>query len=268
MLKNLLILFIPFLIISCNNLEKEIDLHLPVYQNRLVVECYLEPGQPFRLTLSESVSYFAPPQAPTVDNALVIITHNGIKDTLKFEPYMDIVTGKFYNYVSASIVPVDYTSIFSLYVKDTKGREATGQTTIPPPPVINSIEFFYSEDSLVYAMTKFDDISNTNSNFYRYVITYNDIQGPETVDYILNDRIKTSSGISVSSAYKLKKDDNIIVSVYHLNEDYYRFLESVGEAIDANGNPFGQPVSIKSNIQGGIGIFTGLNYDREELIVK
>lgn len=267
MTKNLLFLFAIVCVLAACDFEKEIDLDLPEYQNKLVVECYLEPGKPYRLTLTESVSYFTEPRTPTVDNALVIISYNGVNDTLKFTPLLDETTNNFYNYVSETIVPEDYVGFFSLYVKDTKGREVTSQTKIPDPPTINSVEFKYNEDSLAFALTKFNDINTSATNYYRYLVTHDSLIGGEVTDYIFNDRVN-SEEIEVSFRYKLKKDDLIIVSVFHLNEDYYRYLESIRLAMDANGNPFGQPASIKSNVQGGIGIFTGISYDRVKLFVN
>jgi hypothetical protein len=268
--KNLLQLIIISILFTACDLEKDIELDLPSYENKIVVECYLEPGQPYKLTLTESVSYFTEPQAPTVNNALVIITYNGIKDTLKFIPQFDDLTGKFYNYVSETIVPEDYDGVFTLYVRDLKGREVTGQTKIPVPPTINSVEFIYnSADSLAFAYTKFNDVDINANDYYRYLVTFDNFKGAEAVDLLLNDRVQsTDNEIAVGFRYKLKKGDFIILNIYHMNEDYYRYLESINLAIDANGNPFGQPASIKSNVQGGIGIFTGLNYDRKEFTVK
>jgi hypothetical protein len=42
----------------------------------------------------------------------------------------------------------------------------------------------------------------------------------------------------------------------------------VEDARSANGNPFAQPVTIKSTVTGGFGVFTHLNYQTRELIIK
>lgn len=69
---------------SCN-LEKEIDLNLPLYDGQLVVECYLEPGKPFNLLLTQSSGFFEPFSLETeqflsdllVNDAQVQIEHGG-----------------------------------------------------------------------------------------------------------------------------------------------------------------------------------------------
>ena len=42
------------------NLTKEVDIQLPEYTVQPVVECYLEPGKPFRLLLTRSYGFFDP----------------------------------------------------------------------------------------------------------------------------------------------------------------------------------------------------------------
>jgi hypothetical protein len=268
-MKKKLILLIPLFIIfflySCN-MEKEIDLKLPEYESKMVVECYLDPGNPYRLSIFESVSYFEAPALPSVDSALVIITHNGIVDTLDFIPFVDPLTNKFFNYTSSSIVPADYTSEFFLEIKDKRGRIVTGKTKIPVPVVIDNVAFSYNADSLAFALTTFTD-NSASTDYYRYQITRDSYQGEEVQDFQFDDVLLQSSQVELGGPNNLEKNNFVIITLYHLNPDYFDFLESVGGAIDANGNPFGQPAIIKSNIQGGIGIFTGLGYDRITITV-
>ena len=50
--KNTQIPFLIFLLafaVGCGNLEQEVEIELPQYEPRLVVECYLEPGNNFQL---------------------------------------------------------------------------------------------------------------------------------------------------------------------------------------------------------------------------
>lgn len=264
-LTSLLICSLCLILNSCS-LEKEIDLNLPEYESKLVVECYLEPGEQYRLALTESVDYFDPRINPIITDALVIINYNGDTDTLKFGITSD-ATGKIYNYSSPQIVPVDYFSEFSIEVRDIKGRVVTGKTTIPVPALIDTVEFRYNEDSLAFPLTKFYD-NRSLTNYYRYQVTRDSYLGDELTDFIFDDKLITSSQIALGSSYELKKGDSVIVSLYNINKDYFDFLNSVNSAIDANGNPFGQPASIKSNVQGGLGIFTGLSRDRKILVTN
>src|SRR6478609_8996865 len=96
-----LLIAISLLFQSCN-MQKDVDLKLPPYENQMLVECYLAPGKPFRLSILESVSYLANPFPPTVDSAFVTITHNGIVDTLEYNPQYDPVDQKLYNYIGTT----------------------------------------------------------------------------------------------------------------------------------------------------------------------
>lgn len=261
---------------SCN-MEKEIDLKLPEYTSKMVVECYLEPGKPYQLSLLQSETYFAAPGLPpTIDSAFVTITHNGIVDSLKFDPVLDPFTNKFHNYRSLNIVPADYDSEFTLYIEDRRGRIVTGKTKILKPVKIDTVEFIFNEDSMAYAITKFTDNSST-SNYYRYMVlrvpypptATPEVEAPVT-SFTIEDAFFETSSIVLGhgSRYQLENIDSVTVALYHISEDYFDFLESVGAARDANGNPFGQPASIRSNVVGALGIFTGLAYDRKELKVK
>ncbi len=73
--------YILFLLIftSCN-LEREIEIDLPPYENQLVVESYIEPDKPILLTLSESISYFEIPTLESVDlNQALILNIDGFE---------------------------------------------------------------------------------------------------------------------------------------------------------------------------------------------
>lgn len=83
--------FILFLLIftSCN-LERAIEIDLPAYENQLVVESYIEPGKPYLLTLSESISYFEIPGLEPVDlNQALIINIGGFEVQTTFQDLID-----------------------------------------------------------------------------------------------------------------------------------------------------------------------------------
>ena len=58
-LKNITLLAVLAFFSACN-LTNDVNIDLPDYDRQPVVECYLEPGKPFRLLLSQSYSFFDP----------------------------------------------------------------------------------------------------------------------------------------------------------------------------------------------------------------
>jgi len=269
MKKYLYLLFVIGL--SACGTQKDIDVKLPPYNPQLVVECYLQPGKPYRLSLLESQSYFESPTPPIVDGATVVIEHNGILDTLKNGLFADTSTTvvKGYNYGTDTTVkvPFDYVSTFNLIIKDKKGRTVTASTRILPIVPIDSVSFEFSKlDSQAFALTFFyDDLSTTD--YYRFVVTKNDASKSSALDYITDDQIATTSKTALGGPYNLKQGTPVVVSLYHITKEFYDFTRSINDAKDANGNPFAQPSVIKSNINGGLGIFTGLSGDQKKLTV-
>jgi hypothetical protein len=90
-------------------------------------------------------------------------------------------------------------------------------------------------------------------------------------DFVTDDRIVDDSLIVFGTGYDYAVGDTVINTLYHITEEYSTFLESLNAAVSANGNPFGQPSPIISNLEGSanaIGIFTGLTYDRRVDIVE
>ena len=63
---------------------KDYDIELPANESALVVEAYLEDGQPMRALISESTNLLDTSLTPSIFvQATVIISHGNVKDTLK-----------------------------------------------------------------------------------------------------------------------------------------------------------------------------------------
>lgn len=269
-LHTILVITLIGMLMSACNLEQEVDLNLPEHEEKLVVECFLEPGLPYRLSLFESRPYFGEidfTDVPIITDALVIIRYNGVDDTLTFTPIFS-PEGKIYTYTSPTLVPFDYQSEFELYILDQQGREVTGRTTILPPVPIDSISYELNEDSAARVITRFMDPAGED-NLYRYSLHENtlDSAGYE-FDFELTDEFSQGEEIVLSTFFFREIGDSAIVTIYHIDQAYLDWLITTDAARDANGNPFGQPASVTSNIVGGIGIFTGLSYDRKGILIE
>ncbi len=265
------VLFFILMIVSCN-LEKSIDVDLPSYESELVVECYLEPGKPYRLFLSESQAYFDEiNENPLIENALVTISHQGVTDTLPYGTYFNTEFNKIYNYQSNKIVPENYYEDFSLYIKDDRGREITGTTQIIEAIEIDSLVLqFNNTDTAALVLTYFIDPPGEDNWYRRHLHSGLTIDGGVLdQDFITDDKIETENDQFVfGSAFDYTFGDTIYSTLYHIDEPYFDFLQSTFDAIGANGNPFATPAQIKSTVTGGLGVFTGLSYDRDTLIIQ
>lgn len=273
----LLLLLLAFCLTSCRP-DKEVDLQLPDYERELVVECFLEPGQPMKLLLFETVGFTDPIDSsslPFIDEALVVISHNGVNDTLDNSFFFDVNTLKFYNYSLPKLVPYDYNSEFSLYIRDLQGREITGTTTILPPSEIRFFRANFEQDSSAQVDISWTDNPAT-PNYYNFAL-YRDRILEDTLDetddglqfqFTMDDRVGNGEDFRFSGFYSWEKGQMAIATIYSIDEAYWRYMQTVDEAQSSNGNPFAQPGRIISTVEGGLGVFTGLSYVRDSLLIE
>lgn len=261
----LLTLGLSIVTFSCN-LEKDLDINLPTLKPQLVVESYLEPGMPYRLALTESTEFLADPRPILVTDATVIIFHNGQPDTLKFATTYDTLNQKVYTHTSKTIMRGRPGDVYTLQITDKSNRTLTGTTTVLPAVPIDTIEYSYNNQGKAFLVAKFKDSINIQ-NFYRFSV-YNGTKRDRVVDYPADDTFGSSEGFAFGTGFDFEKNDTALVTLYHLEKPFFDFVSSVDNAKEANGNPFAQPAGVKSTVQGGLGVFTTLVYDRKIIILK
>lgn len=280
--QTLLLIFATLcLLTSCASLEREIELDLPEYEKKLAVECYLKPGKPYKMGVTESVDYFSEPDLPIITDATAFLTVG--TDTINFvlNPILfDVEENKLYNYITNKITPLNYEDTFKLWVADANGREVVAATKMLPPVPIDTIEWSFNQDSSALIIVKFQDEPDTE-NFYRFMVEIlnpkskpdeeeddEETQSQIRQDFFLDDDLLDGEQIPLGTGFEFEKGDTLAVTLYHIEKAYYNFFESVDDAVSANFNPFGQPTSIKSNVENGTGIFTFLIADRDTIVIQ
>lgn len=263
--KILIFIFAIAVFASCD-LEKKIDLSLPEFESQLVVECYLEPGKPYRANIFQTTSYYAPTSDlfnSIVQNATVIITYQGVSVTLSPGIYMD--GSNLYIYGSQTIVPADYTNDFFLEVIDSAGNSITATTKITPPIQLDSIQTEPLENDTSLIVLTFSKDDPTTDNFYRRMQYRTDASQTDSLkfDFAINDEIKVDGQLVLGGPPIFSVGDTMVIQFMEITEDFYNYIESREALESANGNPFAQPGVIRTNIIGGIGIFTGFSTTQE-----
>ncbi|MDF7810436.1 DUF4249 domain-containing protein [Hymenobacter sp. YC55] len=256
---------------SCD-LQKEIDVDLPVLPAQLVVECYLENGQLPRLTVTETVPYLSSPDPVIPEDVKVRITlANGQVQQLQYFPGYDPTTGKAFTHIGLRRIIARPGDTFKLDVTDTKGRHVTGTATMPARIPIDSLEYKYNdlppESREAYVLTNFKDPVGVG-NYYRLQIHRDSISNDPVLDYDVDDRLNDGTNFTLGTSYIFDPGDRLYVTLYHFDRPYYLFRQSVNDARNANGNPFSQPSAIKSTVEGGVGVFTVLSYERKRLYIR
>ena len=265
---------------GCGKLQNDINVPLPTYPSELVVECYLEPGKVPNLAVTTSVPYLGLvlPQVPA-DVTVTLTMPNGTQVPLAFSPNYKALTDstgeKFHSHIGRDPLVARPGDVFTLDVRDTKGRHVTGTTTMMAPISIDSMEYKFNDktgpDRKAYILTSFRDPA-TPDDCYRLQLHKGDpakgalLKGPE-VDNSFQDRLLNGQAFVVGTSYRFYPGDTVTATLYHTDAAYFRFRQSVRDARGANGNPFAQPSAIYSNVQGGIGIFSVLSGTRSQKIL-
>jgi hypothetical protein len=267
---------------GCGALQNDIDVPLPNYSAELVVECYLEPGKVPSLTVTTSVPYLSAvlPQVPT-DVTVALTLPDGTMVPLNFAPnyaaLVDTSTGvKFHTHIGRDPLVARPGDVFKLTVSDTQGRRVTGSTTMPTYVRIDSVEYKFNDktgaERKAYFLTNFRDSASLDDT-YRLQLHKGDptrgalLKRPE-VDFFIEDRLVNGKPVVLGTRYRFDLGDTITATLYHTEPAFFRFSQSVRDAREANGNPFGQPSAVYSNVQGGIGIFTVLSGTRATKVLS
>ena len=281
-MRHYIYFFATLALFTACNLEKEIDIKLPDYDRQPVVECYLEPGKPFRLLLTRSYSFFDPfgldstfLQKTLLQGANVSISYEGKTVDLPNFPSVEQGPVKLFNYSNPGVlVPatpgVEYT--LNIELPD-NGGTITGKALMLPKVPIDSVVIEFGpekNDTFARVLTYITDDLRT-VNYYRRLLNYQSLDSVPDQDFLAADRISTEPKIAFGTGYELKEGDTVYNTIFHLSKAYYDYFESVQLAVVGNLNPFAQPASIKSNVTGTgnpLGIFTALVYDRDTTIVR
>lgn len=251
---------------SCN---KEIDLALPVYEPKMVLEFYLEDNRPLNCLLQESINFTDTTRFNLIEDALIVLSYKGTKDTLRNGFNFNLTFGKIYNYFNPKIIKLEPNVVYEVYVKDKKGREMRGKTQWNASvPIDNLVYNFDASEKATVGMI-FND-QGSSKNYYR-IIAFKDslfIRDDAIWDITFNDNLFNGEQFSFYTGYAFQKGDSITGRLYHLTDEHYRFTQSANNAQSSNGNPFGQPANIISNVEGGLGIFTTLQYTEKKVGIR
>ena len=275
-------LLISVLVAGCG-LQKDVEVKLPSYDSELVLECYLQNGILPSLTVTESVSYLnsnALPSVPT-DITVALTMPDGTVVPLGFSPNPlalrdTLLNEKFHTHIGNTPLLARPGDVFQITAFDTRGRRVTGTATMPSNVAIDSVDYKFNDktgaERKAYFLTNFRDPASPDDTYRIQLHKGDPTRGvlrrrPET-DIFLEDRLNNGRNFTVGTSYRFFAGDTVTATLYHTDQAFYRFRRSLNDARNANGNPFAQPSAIYSTVQGGIGIFTVLNYNRLTRIVR
>ncbi len=297
-MKNNRLLYLSFIgvltslfLLSC---EKEIQVELPPYETKIVVEGWIEHDEYPIVFLTKSSDYFAQLNENTlmemiIQDAIVTVTNqNGLVDTLQFGFQEDLPFPVRYK---GQLVKGEYGGVYQLKIV-TGEKVISATTTIPQPFDIDTI--FYVEQEPRHKRGnlrfKFRDQAGVN-NYYRVFSKvlgkhpfFVPVWGGSITDDKLFDGREMFFDIFQGNSSNIRNDNNeqdslrylefffgngdtVVYKYATMDYDHFRFWYTAEWEINSGGNPFVSPSPVRTNIDGAIGVWGGYGSRVDTFIV-
>lgn len=243
------------LLLALTACTEVVEIDIPEHESLLVVEGYVEPDKFFICSVFETVSYFSDPGIPTLDDVVVVLSSaDYFTDTLEWvNVYEDIGY-----YQGHYIIPRDYNTLWRLEVTHpSTNRFAWGETYMSPPQQIDSVGLFYSTPTTAKLQVYFHDTAG-RKDYYQYWAGYDVNQSPME-DFHFRDQYFDGTQYVIPTTFEYKSGDFVYLRLLHVSSEFYDFLNTVEQANSIGWDTVQEPLNVKGNIHGGLGIFTGFD---------
>lgn len=279
---SFIVFVLAVLFTSC---RKDIDVKLPEYKQKLIVEASIETnGFPIVL-LSWSVPFFgdfdfSQPGNAFVKGAFITVSDGTITDTLK---ELDPNSG--YIYVGTKITG-QVGKLYYLTVT-VNGKTYTADTFINPPIALDSLFFKGEQDSLGFMWARLTEPAGLGNNYRWFATRLNkDDLYAAPFSSVFDD--KFVDGKSFEFGYErgpqpnevqeynddpergfYKRGDTVVVKFCTIGRKEYLFWNSYYLNKSSNGNPFSSPSNIMSTFesQDVVGGFFGYSPSFDTLVI-
>lgn len=276
-----------FSMISFLSCERDITVDLPQPEKQLVIEGYITPGAPAYIFISQTDAYFAPVDQTSLLNATVKDAIVTISDGFTVDTLIAPLSSLGYLYVSPHITG-EVGKTYFLRVETTDGKIATAVTYINNSVPLDSVWFKVQPglDTLGWVWARISDPAAPGNNyrwFAKRLGKDDDYIAP--IGSVIND--KFFNGLSFDFAFNrgsvpnstavddeneeagnFKIGDTIVVKFATTTKESYDFWRAAETQVSSNGNPFGSPAPLKSNIEGGIGIWEGYSFTLDTIVAQ
>lgn len=275
--------------------EEEIDLDIPVGDAKVVVYGIIENGLPPFVILTESLDFFNRIDSATVAETFIEgahITYSVDGNTFKMQQYSIQQNG--FNLVAYAPSPIDTVTIGGIDIPifdslqfgkigkqydlriEVNGNVLTATTTIPDTLSLYNFRFNPNpdpkKDSLVSLSCSYDDplevgnfgrlLTKVNQEPFfpdRFQSVYSDelINGGTWQDFVIPKGENPNVDFDTETYSYFNRGDTVIVKWCAIDKAHYDFWITIETDRNNSGNPFGRPTVVRSNINGGLGIWGG-----------
>ncbi len=286
MKKFLILPLIALFLFSCT---KEVTIDLPAPEKKIVVDGGIYVGEPAEINLTWSTGYFDPIDSASLANYLIsnatVVVHDGaLTDTLRpaFNPNKPIPIV----WRGTTILgQVGHTYTLTVVAE---GKSVSASTTINPPVPLDSAWFKLEppHDSLGYAWAHMTDPVG-QGNGYRwfakritkdpaFLAPFGSAFDDKFIEGSSFDFAYYRPSIPGSSAPEDNNEqdgfyiigDTVVVQFCTIGQREVNFFRTYENVVAGNGNPFAAPGVIKTNVEGGLGIFCGYSPSYDTIICR
>lgn len=275
-LKQILFFFtLTVLVASC---EKDITVDIPQPLPQVVVEGWISNDEYPTVILTRSSPYFAPVDTSAVINTIiynaqVMVSNGSLTDTLNltydpsYFPQILYRGSKFKGSIGGS---------YDLRII-ADGKTITSTTTIPDTVPLDSIWFKFNgaSDSLGFIWANLTDPTSTGQNYrwaakrvgkdLRYIsplgsVTDDRFFNGQSFEFYYNRGQLYNSDAPDDNNEEIglfKQGDSVIVRFSTIDYNSFIYFQSYETEAFNDGNPFAAPSNVKTNINGGLGVWCG-----------
>jgi len=285
--KTYILINLTSLLFAC---RKDVNVKLPDYKEKLVVEGSIETGKNPVVLLSVSVPYFgtfdfSTPEKAFVKGAFVTVSDGTIIDTLS---ELDPTTG--YIYLGTKITG-QVGKTYTLKVRY-NAKEYSVQSTILPPVPLDSLYFRWEQDSLGFIWQHFKEPAGLGNNYRwfskRLNAKYKDNFFAAPLFSVFDDKFVDGKAFDFSYDRGPQPDkiqewrddprriwyrvgDTVAVKFTHIGKKEYDFWYTYYQNKASNSNPFSAPTNVKSMFgqnEDVFGAFVAYSTNFDTLAVK
>lgn len=290
-MRYLCILFLMLLFTAC---EKAIDFTPQNANTSVVVEAYIENGQPPMVILSRSMDYFSKISPDILANSFIrnaeVFVSNGAK-THKLKEYAipagNGYTVYYYSIDSSSLATAfvgEFNTAYTLRIIS-EGKEYTANTTIPAlAKTIDSLWWKPApanpDTTKVVVMSRTTDPPGFG-NYIRYYTQVNDslfFPPPASVfdDQIIDGttyEVEVERGVDRNKEIDFEnysfftRGDSVTVKLTNIDRNTYDFWRTMEFSYASIGNPFSSPTKVLGNVKGALGYFGGYAVQYKTIVI-
>ncbi|MFN0274292.1 MAG: DUF4249 domain-containing protein [Chitinophagales bacterium] len=232
-----------------NNVFLDVYSYDGFLQKYTIDKTLLSAGEGDVFKLIASVPGKEPVTAETTIPQKIDITEIRVVDTVKLQAYDVYYDSLGYPIYSDSIpyykIEIEFTDPDAKNYYSLQARYED---------IISSGSICFSTNDPVYTVGNEFDFDAQNEDYF-FTVCENSLFS----DVTFNGTTKTFTLYAILIDGIFFDDAKYIFTLRHVGEDYYKYFNSVNLQQNSEGDPFAQPVTVFSNIEGGFGVFASYN---------